>query len=195
MPYTTTYTFEQKVPEDQLRSSLTKAGIKDPRKEIGSAEVHDCFTITELIIYESLGFCPRGTAPAEVEKGSFELAGDLPVNTDGGLKSDSKDLEQNMSVATMALSSFLNSSIRLGVSPVSASVFSQPTTPGRTARRSAHCAPARSARSPGAGAACARNCRSGLRAAAMSPSGGLMTTVEPCITWSPVKSVRSSSSR
>jgi acetyl-CoA C-acetyltransferase len=64
-----------------------QAGIKDPRKEIGSAEVHDCFTITELIIYESLGFCPRGTAPAEVEKGSFELTGDLPVNTDGGLKS------------------------------------------------------------------------------------------------------------
>ncbi len=64
-----------------------QAGIKDPRKEIGSAEVHDCFTITELVIYESLGFCPRGTGPAEVEKGSFELTGDLPVNTDGGLKS------------------------------------------------------------------------------------------------------------
>ena len=69
------------------QQAYEQVGIKDPRKEIGSAEVHDCFTITELIIYESLGFCPRGGGPAEVEKESFTLKGDLPVNTDGGLKS------------------------------------------------------------------------------------------------------------
>jgi acetyl-CoA C-acetyltransferase len=69
------------------QQAYQQIGIKDPRKEIGSAEVHDCFTITELIIYESLGFCERGQGPAEVEKESFTLQGDLPVNTDGGLKS------------------------------------------------------------------------------------------------------------
>jgi acetyl-CoA C-acetyltransferase len=68
------------------QQAYEQVGIKDPRKEIGSAEVHDCFTITELIIYESLGFCPRGKGPEEVDAESFTLKGDLPVNTDGGLK-------------------------------------------------------------------------------------------------------------
>ena len=51
------------------------------------AEVHDCFTPTELILMEDLGFCARGTAYKEVLAGSFDLHGDLPVNPDGGLKS------------------------------------------------------------------------------------------------------------
>jgi acetyl-CoA C-acetyltransferase len=68
------------------QQAYEQTGIKNPRKEIGSAEVHDCFTITELIIYESLGFCPRGKGPEEVEAESFALKGDLPINTDGGLK-------------------------------------------------------------------------------------------------------------
>ena len=48
--------------------------------------VHDCFTITELIIYEDLGFSPRGRASDDVAAGTFTLEGELPVNTDGGLK-------------------------------------------------------------------------------------------------------------
>jgi len=63
-----------------------QAGIKDPRKEIDLAIVHDCFTIHELIIYEDLGFSPRGKARDDVEAGTFTLEGELPVNTDGGLK-------------------------------------------------------------------------------------------------------------
>jgi len=62
------------------------AGIRDPRKEIDLAIVHDCFTITELVIYEDLGFSPRGKAKDDVNAGTFELTGELPVNTDGGLK-------------------------------------------------------------------------------------------------------------
>lgn len=69
------------------QQAYEQVGIKDPRKEISMAEVHDCFSITELIIYESLGFCPRGKGPEEVDKESFTLTGDLPVNMDGGLKS------------------------------------------------------------------------------------------------------------
>jgi acetyl-CoA C-acetyltransferase len=51
------------------------------------AEVHDCFTPTELVLMEDLGFAERGTAWKEVLAGTFALDGSLPVNTDGGLKS------------------------------------------------------------------------------------------------------------
>jgi acetyl-CoA C-acetyltransferase len=62
------------------------AGIRNPASEIDLAEVHDCFTITEMTIYEDLGFCPRGRAREFIESGAFELGGDLAVNADGGLK-------------------------------------------------------------------------------------------------------------
>jgi acetyl-CoA C-acetyltransferase len=62
------------------------AGIKDSRKELSIAEVHDCFTIHEMIVYEDLGFSPRGRAKEDIEAGAFTMSGDLPVNTDGGLK-------------------------------------------------------------------------------------------------------------
>jgi acetyl-CoA C-acetyltransferase len=64
-----------------------QAGITDPRHELAMAEVHDCFTPTELALMEDLGFAERGTAWKEILAGSFDLGGDLPVNPDGGLKS------------------------------------------------------------------------------------------------------------
>src|SRR6185436_10930101 len=51
------------------------------------AQVHDCFSMTELLTYEDLGFCERGTAKDHIRAGAFALDGALPVNTDGGLKS------------------------------------------------------------------------------------------------------------
>jgi acetyl-CoA C-acetyltransferase len=75
--------------EENVRASrmaYEEAGIKDPRKEIDLAVVHDCFTITELVLYEDLGFSPRGRAKEDVAAGTFTLEGELPVNTDGGLK-------------------------------------------------------------------------------------------------------------
>jgi len=62
------------------------AGIKNPREELDLAVVHDCFTITELAIYEDFGFSPRGKAREDIESGFFTLEGGLPVNSDGGLK-------------------------------------------------------------------------------------------------------------
>lgn len=62
------------------------AGITNPREEIDLAEVHDCFSITEMCIYEDFGFSPRGGAPKDIEEGFFERDGGLPVNVDGGLK-------------------------------------------------------------------------------------------------------------
>ena len=49
-------------------------------------EVHDCFTSTELLLYELLGFSPEGKAKEDIDSGFFELGGGLPVNSDGGLK-------------------------------------------------------------------------------------------------------------
>ena len=63
-----------------------EAGITDPRKEISVAEVHDCFTCHELVLYEDLGFSARGRAGEDIKAGNFTLKGDIPVNTDGGLK-------------------------------------------------------------------------------------------------------------
>jgi acetyl-CoA C-acetyltransferase len=66
--------------------AYAEAGIKNPREEIDIAMVHDCFTITELIIMEDLGFSPAGRVKEDVDAGFFTLEGGLPVNTDGGLK-------------------------------------------------------------------------------------------------------------
>jgi len=62
------------------------AGIKNPREEIDVAEVHDCFTPTEMAIYEDFGFTTRGGAIEDIRNGFFERTGGLPVNVDGGLK-------------------------------------------------------------------------------------------------------------
>lgn len=55
--------------------------------DIDFAEVHDCFTITEILNYEDLGFCARGAGGRFVEEGRSALGGDKPVNPSGGLKS------------------------------------------------------------------------------------------------------------
>lgn len=63
-----------------------QAGLDDPRRQIQVAQVHDCFTLTELLSYEDLGFCAKGAAKEHIASGAFALGGELPVNTDGGLK-------------------------------------------------------------------------------------------------------------
>ena len=62
------------------------AGITDPREQIDVAEVHDCFSVTEMAIYEDFGFSKRGEAIKDINDGFFERTGGLPVNVDGGLK-------------------------------------------------------------------------------------------------------------
>ncbi|MDW3217233.1 MAG: acetyl-CoA acetyltransferase [Acidimicrobiales bacterium] len=67
--------------------AYAQAGVTDPKSEIAMAEVHDCFTPTELVLMEDLGFSDPGAAWQDVLDGAFALDGRLPVNTDGGLKS------------------------------------------------------------------------------------------------------------
>jgi acetyl-CoA C-acetyltransferase len=76
--------------EENVRASkmaYEEAGIKNPRREISIAEVHDCFSIHEMLIYEDMGWSLRGQSREDIEAGTFSLGGQLPVNTDGGLKS------------------------------------------------------------------------------------------------------------
>jgi len=75
--------------EENARASAqayAEAGITNPRAELSVAEVHDCFTIHEMTVYEDLGWSKRGRARDDIEAGTFTLKGELPVNTDGGLK-------------------------------------------------------------------------------------------------------------
>ncbi len=68
------------------KDAYAQAGITDPLREIDVAQLHDCFTMTELLSYEDLGFCEKGSAKDHIRSGTFALDGELPVNTDGGLK-------------------------------------------------------------------------------------------------------------
>jgi acetyl-CoA C-acetyltransferase len=69
------------------RDAYAQAGIVEPRRQLSLAEVHDCFTPTELVLMEDMGFSARGEAWRDELAGVFDLDGELPVNPDGGLKS------------------------------------------------------------------------------------------------------------
>jgi acetyl-CoA C-acetyltransferase len=66
------------------RDAYAQAKIKP--KDIDVAEVHDCFTINEIIAYEDLGFCKKGEGGKLIQMGETEIGGRIPVNTSGGLK-------------------------------------------------------------------------------------------------------------
>lgn len=55
-------------------------------KDIDLAEVHDCFTIAEIVTYEDLGFCEKGKGGLMIQEGETEIGGRIPVNPSGGLK-------------------------------------------------------------------------------------------------------------
>ena len=63
-----------------------EAGITNPRKEIDMTEVHDCFSVTELVVMEDLGLAEEGGAIKAVLDGRFDRDGEVPCQIDGGLK-------------------------------------------------------------------------------------------------------------
>ena len=63
-----------------------EAGIHDPRRQIDLMEVHDCFSITELVLMEDLGFSDVGRAPHDILDGRYDRDGAIPCQIDGGLK-------------------------------------------------------------------------------------------------------------
>jgi acetyl-CoA C-acetyltransferase len=66
--------------------AYAEAGIKDPKKEISMMEVHDCFSITELVTYEDLHISERGQAWKDSLNGMYDRDGQVPCQVDGGLK-------------------------------------------------------------------------------------------------------------
>ncbi len=67
-------------------NAYAEAGIKNPREEIDMMEVHDCFSITELILMEDLQISPPGGAYDDIMNGFYDLNGAIPCQVDGGLK-------------------------------------------------------------------------------------------------------------
>ncbi len=66
------------------KEAYKQAGITV--KDVDVAEVHDCFTIAEIVATEDLGFCKKGDGGKLLDEGATEIGGSIPVNTSGGLK-------------------------------------------------------------------------------------------------------------
>ena len=66
--------------------AYASAGISNPRQQLQMAEVHDCFSVTEAVLMEDLGFSAPGRVIRDVLDGVFDRDGALPVQPDGGLK-------------------------------------------------------------------------------------------------------------
>jgi len=67
-------------------NAYKEAEIKDPREELSMIEVHDCFSITEMVTMEDLHISPQGGAYEDVMSGFYDLDGQVPCQVDGGLK-------------------------------------------------------------------------------------------------------------
>jgi acetyl-CoA C-acetyltransferase len=74
-----------KCTQEAARQAYQMAGVKP--EDIDVAEVHDCFTIAEMMAYEDLGFAKPGEGPALIEAKGTYIGGKIPVNVDGGLLS------------------------------------------------------------------------------------------------------------
>jgi acetyl-CoA C-acetyltransferase len=64
--------------------ALEQAGVK--LSDMSFAEVHDCFTIAELLVYEAIGLTPEGQGARAIAEGLVDKNGRLPINRSGGLK-------------------------------------------------------------------------------------------------------------
>lgn len=71
-------------PQKAIADALKMAGVT--LGDLSFAEVHDCFTIAELLIYEAMGLTPKGQGHRALEDGIVMRDGALPVNLSGGLK-------------------------------------------------------------------------------------------------------------
>ena len=76
---------EMKATKSAAQSAYREAGLGP--QDMHLAEVHDCFSINEIIAIEDLGFCKKGEGGRFVEDGNIAIGGKTPVNTTGGLKS------------------------------------------------------------------------------------------------------------
>ncbi len=75
------------IPSTRTAAQQAFKQAKIEPKDVDFAEVHDCFTIAEIVDIEDLGFFPKGKGVEAVKQGVTRLGGDLPINPSGGLKS------------------------------------------------------------------------------------------------------------
>ncbi|MBZ0324919.1 MAG: acetyl-CoA acetyltransferase [Alphaproteobacteria bacterium] len=68
------------------RRAYEEAGITNPREEVGMVEVHDCFSVTELVTLEDLQLSPEGGVIKDIMDGFYDADGKIPSQIDGGLK-------------------------------------------------------------------------------------------------------------
>ena len=68
------------------KKAYEEAGIKDPREEVSMFEVHDCFSVTELVTMEDLHISETGEGWKDVLDGFYDADGKIPCQIDGGLK-------------------------------------------------------------------------------------------------------------
>ncbi len=68
------------------KRAYEEAGIRDPRKEISMFEVHDCFSITEMVTVEDMHISEKGKGWKDVLDGFYDADGKIPCQIDGGLK-------------------------------------------------------------------------------------------------------------
>jgi acetyl-CoA C-acetyltransferase len=71
---------------EAAKRAYAEAGVNDPRVEVGLTEVHDCFSVTELVTMEDLGLSDPGRAPFDILDGRYDGDGAIPCQIDGGLK-------------------------------------------------------------------------------------------------------------
>ncbi|MEM8986125.1 MAG: acetyl-CoA acetyltransferase [Pseudomonadota bacterium] len=68
------------------KKAYAEAGVTEPAKQINVMEVHDCFSVTELVTMEDLYISPQGGAVGDVLDGRYDADGTNPCQIDGGLK-------------------------------------------------------------------------------------------------------------
>ncbi len=76
-----------KSTQEAAKEAYRQAGITDPPNQVDFAEVHDCFSIVELLAYEDLMFCEKGKGGKFIDEGRPYREGNMPVNLSGGLLS------------------------------------------------------------------------------------------------------------
>ncbi|MNP01043.1 acetyl-CoA acetyltransferase [compost metagenome] len=84
--------------------------------DLSFAEVHDCFTIAELLIYEAMGLAPRGEGHRALDEGIVRQGGRLPVNLSGGLKAKGHPVgATGVSMHALGFAQLVGEPIGLGV--------------------------------------------------------------------------------
>lgn len=102
-------------PKRAIHGALRQAGVT--LGDLSFAEVHDCFTIAELLIYEAMGLAPRGEGHRALDDGTVRQGGRLPVNLSGGLKAKGHPVgATGVSMHALGFAQLIGKPIGLGVS-------------------------------------------------------------------------------